>query len=617
MTSTTSSKSKFKQGLSFFLWSLFTGKTAMIIYLSILTFFCSVIYIFALGISLQAGTAEKEVWVGASYFTIFFTMLLGFVFTFVFSIKEFSYLHDKRKTDMFGALPASRRTIFFSKLAAVVVQSAVPVILVMTFLAIMNGGTLTNYFGMSGIFGVVEGEIPDKNLWYMMLEAVVGVIANAVFLGFLSICCGKTSDKILSYLIINAAYPISALFVQLLPGSFIIGYSVDINEFFTCALSPYTAIWSINPAYWGGFVVLFGALCFVLLPRRKAECAQSHFAFKAPLIITKVIVSFAAGMVVAYFFGIIFSAVNADKPAFIIGWLMGSFIAYFVFQIIFAKGFKRFGWGMIPYGALVLFFAALMLVLSTGLFGYESYVPRVDEIESVSLVGDDVMYGVKAADGKITDKKQIEECIKGHQEAIELLKKQNPSFSTMTFGQGLLYDNYSIINSDYLLFRYKLKNGTTVSRDYGMVDGGDIDFINSETYLYNTSALFLIDPKLCTDIYISSDYDEEHYEDYNEYDEDETRTLILIDGEEYAVDNDALNTRENIIKLIEALKKDIVTYGKGKGTTVCELELEYISVDSHTSEYEDVIVESNYKNTLSFLKSISEKTKASSKATTI
>ena len=269
MTSTTYSDSKLKQGRSFFLWSLFTGRTTLIVYLSLLTFFCTVVAIFGMGLSLQMPSQADSIWEAASYFTIFFTETLAVIFIFIFSIKDFSYLHNKRKTDMFGALPASRRTIFFSKLAAIIAQCTLPVVLIMTFVAIMNGGTVESFLDIINFFGSTT-DFEATNLWFEMLRVFVGLVTNAVFIGFLSVCCGKTADKVLSYIIINAAYPISALLVQVLPGSFIIGYNVEINDFFTCALAPYTAMSSINPAYWGGFTVVFGALSFFLLPRRKA-----------------------------------------------------------------------------------------------------------------------------------------------------------------------------------------------------------------------------------------------------------------------------------------------------------------------------------------------------------
>ena len=245
MTSTTSSK--LKEGRSFFLWSLYTGKTAMIIYLALLTFMCTVVTVFGLGLSLQTSPDHSAlVWEGAAVITASITEALAFVFTFVFSIKEFSYLHNKRKTDMFGALPASRRTIFFSKLAAVIVQSTVPMILIMTFLAVMNGGKVD---GILDIIRLTENDFEATNLWYLTLKIFVGLVANAVFMGFLSVCCGKTADKVLSYIIINEAYPIVALLLQIMPSSFLLGYSVHFNEWLTCAFSPCTATFSINPIY--------------------------------------------------------------------------------------------------------------------------------------------------------------------------------------------------------------------------------------------------------------------------------------------------------------------------------------------------------------------------------
>lgn len=597
MTSTTSSKGKFRQGLSFFLWSLYTGKTTMIIYLSLLTFFSLVTFVFSFGLSAQMPSQAKGITEGVSLFVYSFTEALAFVFTFVFAIKEFSYLHDKRKTDMFGALPVSRRTIFFSKLAAIIAQSTAPMLIIMTVIAIINSGSVRDYFSFSALFNAVNGEITELNLWYAMLRLFVGLVVNAVFIGFLSVCCGKTVDKILSYLIINAAYPIAALLVQAMPVSFVNGYSTEINEFFTCAFSPYMAMTTINPIYWGIFAIVFGALSFVLLPRRKAECAQSHFAFKAPLIITKLLVSFAAGMVIAYLFGLIFSAVGGDKIAFIIGMLIGSFTAYFVIQIIFAKGFKRFGWGMIPYAALVVCFGVIMLVVNTGLFGYESYVPNADEVESVSLIGDKqiTIDGKNIITNSITDKAQIEECITGHKEAIEYCKKQDKSIAEMTFGNLTFAGSNNYLYSGDLTFCYKLKNGRTVTRNYGYFNENDISFMSSPTYLNNTNLLFLIDPKYCTDEVIYTDSDED-------YEEEEYVSTIMVDGKEYPINEDYFEIRENREKLIEALRSDILTCGERKDLNICNIYFSYGNIDSFDFyESESITVYGAYKKTIELL----------------
>ncbi len=607
MTSTTFSD-KLKQGRSFFLWSLYTGRTTMIIYLSLLTFFSIVVSVFAFGISGQMPKQWSQVWEGAAMFEIIIVQMLAFVFTFVFSVKEFSYLHDKRKTDMFGALPASRRTIFFSKLLAIIVQSAVPMLIIMVFLAIMNGD-IRNYLSLSTV--LESADTPEKiSVWYMMLKKFTGIVVNAVFMGFLSICCGKTVDKVLTYIIINFAYPIVAFLIQAMPLSFVIGYvKTDLNDFFTCALSPYMAMSSINPIYWGCFALVFIVLCYVLLPRRKAECAQSHFAFKAPLIITKLLVSAAAGMVMAYLFGMILSAFHADKIGFIAGMLIGSFTAYFVIQIIFAKGFKGFGKGMIPYAILIVCFGVMMLVLNTGLFGYESYVPKAEDVESVSLVTDDmVKIGNKNnVDFIITDKKQIEECIAGQKDAIKCLKKKSPTIAELSFGGNNVLD-FSYYDYAPLIFTYKLKDGTTVNRNYGLIKSGDIMFTSTDTYLVHTNSLFLIDPKNAEEVvidYYSEDESDENFEaDYND-DEDVDEYNIKIDGVKYNFNDELFDKEENITKIIEALKKDMLTYGTIKGDAICEIFISYGDItddDLSVIDTETVTLRSTYKNTLDFIK---------------
>ena len=52
------------------------------------------------------------------------------LFTLLVSVFMFSYLHKKRSVDMFGALPVSRRTLFFSRYLAGLTILLVPLLLV-------------------------------------------------------------------------------------------------------------------------------------------------------------------------------------------------------------------------------------------------------------------------------------------------------------------------------------------------------------------------------------------------------------------------------------------------------------------------------------------------------
>ena len=96
MTSTTFSSKEFK---TLYKWSFKRNKAIMIVF--------SVMVGIGIILNLFAITEWGDVTDEAAPATIAIFEYLGALFTFISAIKTFSFLHNKRTVDMFGALPAS------------------------------------------------------------------------------------------------------------------------------------------------------------------------------------------------------------------------------------------------------------------------------------------------------------------------------------------------------------------------------------------------------------------------------------------------------------------------------------------------------------------------------
>ena len=201
---------------------------------------------------------------------------------------------------------------------------------------------------------------------------------------------------------------------------------------------------------------------------------------------------------------------------------------------------------------------------------------------------------------------ETQEIIKVMVDRIDYIKSKNPSIAELTFGSintdEAYFDSESYTGT--VTFSYKLKNGMTVERYYGEYSNDEIQFIKSDTFIKHTNLLFTVDAGYCKSLEFYSDYyDEEVYDEYSEY--EEYPEIILIDGEEYSIDESFLNKKENRVKLIEALKQDIMTYGYDSYDEVCSISVVYTDdVMSYESEY--VAVKSTYKNTIELLKKSSK-----------
>ena len=597
MTSTTSTK-RLKPEISMLKLGIKNNLTVIIIYLSLILFFGIIYFMGSLSAQTLADAVESDFnpWVDASIAMASMTTFLSFLFMIVLSVKEFSYLHNKRKTDMFGALPITRRSLFITKSLTVFLISAVPMTVVMLLLMLITANE-----GSPTVMGMFQ---KDVNVGDVLLRTLVNLSANIAFIGFLSVCCGKTSEKVLSYLIINGAYPIGMMLVQLLPASFLYGYTINFDEMFTFALCPACAGFAISQLYWLGFTAVFFAASVLLVRKRKAESAQSHFAYTVPKIVIKLMISFAVGIAMAFLFAVLFNDTSLEIFRFWLGMIIGSFLSYFVVQLIFAGGFAKFGKSLIPYGIMIAAFAAVFVVISMGFFGYNSYIPSVDSIKSVSFTEG---YSIKHNDKNIiehniTDKKEIEKVTKLHKDVYELVSKDSKYSirsntlssvfaSILGYGNTDYYSNYMGYNFDDttqpVSLTYTLNNGSKVSRKYGFVNVSKLNETDRDTFYRGASPLFICEAKDLTEVEI---FEPGYFDD---------------DDDEFYYDGDYFDTAARKQELISTIKEDYEKYGLPHPFSGYEIDLRYggggdASYDLDTVNTE-IYIPQDYKKTLALI----------------
>lgn len=556
MTSTTYSNSKIKQALVIFLWTLKTNRAVIIVYLSILGFF-AIINTMIGGVNengFSEGTMEVETFATA--------MIIGLIV----SIRAFSYLHSKRQTDLVGALPVSRRTMFFSRLFSASVISGVPLLIVFLILQLCYDGW----------------RLSDYSIFYFdspitFLKPFLVLIANIAMFGVLSICCGKTSEKIISFAGINIAVPMTIYALTILPATMVMGYTVTIEPAVLLMLSPSFAFIYFKTVYWVIFILACLVLSFFLIKSRKAESAQSHFAYKFPLVAIKVLVSFSAGAATGFMLVMMTSSAssNLDYPLFWIGMLIGSFLAHLIIQLIFNHGVKGFLKGLIPYGAMLLCFAVFFVILNTGFLGYESYVPNVDDIQSVSFTGNNPIYvdGVNILENEVTDKRIIKEAAEAHRQALKNIDifKASPMFTRSRI--NYLYTN-EVYSNSYILeeyptnffITYTLKDGRKVSRVYSSYydyydnnhsEFDNIPFLNTDDYKKNISPVFICDEKYLLTVDIETNDDESGIAIFGEKGREILNTFKK-EYDKYGIKGNELNLSDYVLEF---------SYGKeNKGT---------------------------------------------------
>lgn len=388
-------------------------------------------------------------------------------YSIIMCLIAFSYMHNKRCMDMFGSLPLSKRAVFFSRLISVVVTTIIPVIVIGMIGAVL---TLDKTMALTQI----------KNL----IILIVALLGNIGFMAVISLCCGTTIDTLICYMAINVAYPIALALCVYYPYNIIPGMeqgeiSGNIYTLLSPIASAYTGIYfegkKLYIVWWLIFSVIMIILCSYLCKKRKAESAQSNFAFGMVEIGIKFLAAFVAGMTAGILFGALGYAYSGTGPSYIwlvCGVLLGVFIAEFMLHLIFHRGLNclknSLKQGVIVVGAIGIFF----LIIFTGAMGFDKKIPDAKNVEAVKVeyrYADTFMVrGQDLINTYESDKDTINEAIKIHKAIVDNVKKNKY--------KGMFYHvnrDYYSVNSQAIgtRIKYKLKNGKTITRTY---NGGEI-----------------------------------------------------------------------------------------------------------------------------------------------
>lgn len=490
MTQKTSFKSRLKQMLSFFLSDLKSCNTFLIVFgiisavaITVCFTICVVLgndssfsmMLSALSITgiANSGIGEIELF---QYSSASLVYLISIVFTIIYTVRIYSYLHNKRKADLYGSLPIGRSTLFIAKSVSAYLMSIIPAIFFLSLISIIS---------------VCSGHSVVSEVTKLFPEICMGTLASISFFGLIAVCCGTMLNSVLMFIAVCVAYPLSAIFIKGIVVGCFDGFYVGIfkDSVIMNALNPLAAYDGINVIYWLIFSVVCIALGAFLAKKRKAERAQSAFAFHLPCYIIKVLVSFLAGM----FLGVLFGSMNVfgGYAGFVFGFILASVPVYIIVHLILYRGFSKLIKTSIPLGALIIVSCVGVALCCFDAFGYNSYVPKTQDIKSAGFYDANSNYQAKgSAVGKnlkdmaddITDKDTIANILEAH---YQLVDNRNYSvknkFKNTWF--SMFKDNVPVFseiskNPDYA-FAYTLNNGNIVTRTYSSASA----FEETESYL--------------------------------------------------------------------------------------------------------------------------------------
>lgn len=138
------------------------------------------------------------------------------------------------------------------------------------------------------------------------------------------------------------------------------------------------------------------------------------------------LVSFLAGM----FLGVLFGSVNVlgGYAGFVFGFILASVPVYIIVHLILYRGFSKLIKTSIPLGALIIVSCIGVALCCFDAFGYNSYVPKTQDIKSAGFYDANSNYQAKgSAVGKnlkdmaddITDKDTIANILEAHYQLVD------------------------------------------------------------------------------------------------------------------------------------------------------------------------------------------------------
>ena len=465
MTSTTSFKDNLKNAFSIFKWELKNRRTSLIVYTILAAVFTSIALTICLSVSLTATDTENAVQGAALIFQLvscFFVFGLTAVFTIIYTAGNYSYLHNKRKVDMYGSLPIGSRTLYLAKTVSAYLCSVVPALA---------------FFGTISLISFCMGQPPVRETIEMYIHLLIGPVACISFYGLLAICCGTTAHSVISFIAVCVSYPIAAKLVHSVFRSFFYGLPPVLSgsSFLFNALNPIDAYRGNNALYWLLFTAVCVALGVLLAKKRRSERAQNSFAFFLPAHIVKLIVPFIIGMVL----GVLFGSLNVfgnGMAGFAFGFLLGAVPACVILHLIYYKNFDVLLKSSIPFAVMSVLTIAVIGFFCADLLGYNSFIPDKNDIKSAGVVffndvsergGKTATSFAKDCADDFSDSEKIGEVVEVHKKSLEgfTFSPREKFINVWTQTADETINSITDYNYSYCV-SYRLTNGRAVTRFY-------------------------------------------------------------------------------------------------------------------------------------------------------
>ncbi len=429
------------------------------------------------------------------------------VFAFLLAHSSFSYLHSRRATDLYAALPIRRMPMLMGGILANLLQLFLPLAAAMALVEAIGRGYGDLVYPFSGFM-----------VWESFGLVVLGLTASYLLFLFVIAISGTLLDAVFSFAVLSVSWPLLWLFTDIICEAALPGYVTDLNTLLCFALVPVigtmlpffdfdtsycfpngftadaapavdTSVLPYTPglcwlAWWLFFVVVLLVALVVVFRVRKSECAESTHTFPLPRGFFRMICSAVGGLALAY----LCSAILPSNEVFLVAGLLGTFLAHLFSQAIWGRGLRGFVKTLPAYLLLVVIMGTAGWMVVNDVPGYVTYLPDADEVASVEISGDALSSGQNSLAYYLSDCDNYISAVVNDGESesycyisptlrsAESIAAAQAVHSAILEGLSAPYLPFSEEESDnlYLVISYTLKDGSVVERDYWDVSASDM-----------------------------------------------------------------------------------------------------------------------------------------------
>ena len=380
-------------------------------------------------------------------------MILPVIVTFfastVVALLVYNYVHSSRHAIFTHSLPVSRRANYISTLLGAFTLLSVPIILNGFILIIMS---LCGYGQIIGVWASV--------VWMLILLCIVFIMFSVSTLA--AFLTGNSFALVAINLILLLLPVAFAMASSLFGDMFLYGFTEE-NAVFEKIVMASPIVWITDfisrDAYpffshlkvWVfiGISIAFYIASYFLYKNRKMELCGDVAAFRIMRPILKYTVC-----AVAFIISLgIFSSMQMHIVFYYLLTILVTTIVYFACEMVLRKNLRAFKF----YKGLIAFLIAAAAILSfmafTSVFGFETRIPDMANIEEASLCSQysyDIPY--------VKDVSFIKKVTEFHEDMFLNIPVVKHSYMK---GSEIDYQSVS-----YVTFKYKLKNGKELSRAY-------------------------------------------------------------------------------------------------------------------------------------------------------